>query len=60
MFYIILYCYTVYHARFTFFARLLFVYCSAYSTSFGTVFAAAASLNILQALRCPPSLQSFN
>ena len=61
VFYIILYCYTVYHARFTFFARLLFVYCSAYSTSFGTVFAAvAAFLIFLHSCRCPPSLQSFN
>ena len=56
--YITLYCYTVYHARFTFFARLLFVYCSAYSTSFGTVFAAvAAFLIFLHSRRCPPFFQ---
>ena len=55
-------CIFVYQARFTcMYIRcpIAFVRFAAYSPSFGTVFAAAASLNFLHALRCPPCFQWF-
>ena len=60
LFYILFFIKLALHTRVLCMQNCLFKFIVAYSTSFGTVFAAAAaSLNFLHSLRCPPVFQWF-